>query len=306
MTVNFSYALIEGAIVVLFFVACYHAWKRGRAFFLEVTSAAVYGLLLEEGDILIFQTYHYSPEFILRIDRVPIAIALAWSIIIYAGMSLSDAYGLSNRVAPFADALWAIMLDLAFDAIAIRLGFWTWIIPLDKGFFGVPAGNFYAWILVAFSFSACTRVVRLRFSRPSRPYSPWQLGVPLAAYAGLLAGMTPFFAVKNTFFPEQGGGLPVVWAVLIVFAAITGWQVRLRGVRANAGFDWLPLLLRLSFHIYFLAAVLVTGIFHDLPALLAVSLAMLALEVVLVAPLWLRSMPEPADGHRPPSRSVAR
>ena len=59
-----------------------------------------------------------------------------------------------------ADAVWAILLDLALDAVAIRLGLWTWTIRADEGWFGVPWGNFFAWLMVAFWFAFFTRIVR--------------------------------------------------------------------------------------------------------------------------------------------------
>ncbi len=280
---NPSYVILEVSITVLFLAACYHAWRR-RAF-LEIASAAFYGLLLEEGDILIFGTYHYSPDFILRIDRVPIAIGLAWAIIIYTCMHLSDAYGVSERFAPFADAVWAIMLDIAFDAVAIRIGFWTWVIPLNAGFFGVPAGNFYAWLFVAFSFSFFTRLAR-RWNSRQRTRRLWQLAVPPIAYLGLLFSMIPFFLVRTFFFPESGGGLPFFWGVLCLFIFLVAREMILGSKLPSANFDWLLVLLRGSFHIYFLAAILVTGIFVSLPVLLYISLGMILLEISLSLLVW--------------------
>lgn len=281
-----AYAVLETAIVILFLVACFHAWRRGPL--LEVVSAAFYGLLLEEGDILLFKTYQYSSEFVLRIDRVPVSIALAWAIIIYTCMHFTDTFGITRRVAPFADAVWAIMLDLAFDAVAIRLGFWTWVIPLDKGFFGVPAGNFYAWLFVAFSFSLFTRIARhLRMVRTDLGVgSRLQMAVPFLAYFSLLLGMVPFFILKDSFFPQTGGGLEIFWAVLALFVGVVAAGVFRGRERSSLRFDWVPVLLRSSFHVYFLAALLLTGIFASLPVLLAISLGMLALEVGLVLLLW--------------------
>src|SRR5690606_3632740 len=103
-----------------FFVgAAWLALRRGRLPFLELVSAAMFGLLLEQGDQLIFQTYHYSPDWVLNIDRAPLAIGLTWALIIAGAMRITDALGVRRRYAPFVDALLAIMLDLAFDAIAI-------------------------------------------------------------------------------------------------------------------------------------------------------------------------------------------
>src|SRR6266704_834612 len=63
--------------------------------------------------------------------------------------------------------LLALTIDLSMDAIAIRLGFWTW--RQAGPWFGVPLGNFYAWFIVVFGFSLLLRLGRL-----------WSLAGPLA------------------------------------------------------------------------------------------------------------------------------
>jgi hypothetical protein len=180
------------------------------------------------------------------------------------------------------------MLDLAFDAVAIRLGFWTWVIPLDKGFFGVPAGNFYAWLFVAFSFSAFTRAVRHLHSKRNIS-SNWQMAVPFAAYGGLLISMTPFFALKEAFFPQAGGGLEIFWITLALFTTVVAVGLRRGRERGKMQFDWIPVIFRASFHLYFLASLFASQIFLSLPVLLAISLLMLALEIALVMLLWTES-----------------
>src|SRR5918992_2942687 len=141
------YVLIELGAGGLFVAAAWTALRHGRLPFLVLISAAAFGLLLEEGDQLIFETYHYSPDWIVAIDRAPVAIGLIWALILVGAMRLTDALGVRRPFAPFVDSILAISLDLAFDAVAIRMGLWTWrdIGPAD-GWFGVPGGNFYAWL----------------------------------------------------------------------------------------------------------------------------------------------------------------
>ena len=202
------YAVIELAMVALFLVSLRDAGRKGRRALLELLSAVPFGLLLEQGDIMIFGSYAYNQAFFLKIGLVPIAIALAWAMIIRSCMAISDAAGVPARLAPFSDALLAILLDLSFDTIAIRQGLWHWQIRLDQGFFGVPAGNYYAWLFVALGFSAWTRLIR-RWAR-TRPRLGWlQLIVPLPAYATLLAGLVPFIALEGIVFSGPGGGFPV-------------------------------------------------------------------------------------------------
>ena len=85
-------------------------------------------------------------------------------------MRITDALGVRRRYAPVVDSVLAISLDLAFDAIAIRMGLWTWVgIDPGDGWFGVPYGNFYAWLFVTLGFSLLTRWLR----DAARPDPPW-------------------------------------------------------------------------------------------------------------------------------------
>jgi carotenoid biosynthesis protein len=289
------YLLIEVAMVLLFLVSLWDARRQGLRALLELLSAVPFGLLLEQGDILIFGSYAYNQAFFLKLGLVPVAIALAWAMIIRSCMAISDAAGVPARLAPLSDALLAILLDLSFDTIAIRQGLWHWQLRLDQGFFGVPAGNYYAWLFVALGFSAWTRLVR-RWSR-TQPRLVWlQLLVPLPAYATLLAALAPFIALKGLFFSAPGGGFPVFVFTLVLFIVFSG-RALLRGRRAIPPGSSLPLLPRLALHAYALLAGALLGIFLRTPALLAVSAAMLGLELWLTR-AWARDV-------RDASRAVA-
>ena len=203
---NPLYLGLELGAAAFFIIAGWLAFRRGRLPFLELVSAATFGLLLEEGDQLIFETYHYSPDFMLTIDRAPVVIGLTWAVIIAGAMRITDALGVRRRYAPVVDSVLAIMLDLAFDAVAIRMGLWTWRdIGPEMGWFGVPGGNFYAWLFVTFGFSLVTR--RLRDAAHRRPGLEWlQLLVPIPAFAILLASIVPFAIVKPLVDSDPGGG----------------------------------------------------------------------------------------------------
>jgi uncharacterized membrane protein len=123
---NPLYVILELGATTFFVVAAVFALRRGRLPFLELISAAAFGILLEEGDQLIFETYHYSSDWLLAIDRAPVVIGLTWALIIAGAMRITDALGVRRRYAPVVDAVLVVMLDLAFDAVAIRMGLWTW------------------------------------------------------------------------------------------------------------------------------------------------------------------------------------
>jgi hypothetical protein len=284
---NWVYLALEIGATAFFLGALIAAARRGRLPALELVSAAAFGLLLEEGDQLIFQTYHYNDAWVLVLDRAPLVIGLSWALIIAGAMRLTDALGVRRRYAPVVDAVLAISLDLAFDAIAIRMGLWTWrgIAPTD-GWFGVPWGNFYAWLFVTLGFSLLTRW--LRDGARGRPSREWlQLLVPLPAFALLLTGLIPFIAVKPLIDDAPGGGGIPFLVTLAGFVLISGWAVFGPDRAAPNGERMAILDLRLAgltrvaIHCYFLGALLVMGLATQLPVLLGVALLMLGAEVPL-------------------------
>jgi uncharacterized membrane protein len=275
-----GYVLLEIAALGLFALAMRFAYRTGgRLRLVELLSAVPFGLLLEQGDIAIFGSYAYNQLFFLKVGAVPIAVALVWAMVINSSMFMSDAIGIPSRLAPVSDATFTIVLDLSVDAIAIRQGLWHWNIPLDQGFFGVPAGNFYGWLFVAFGFSAWTRLVRRSGAR--RPKTSWlQWLVPFPAYLTLLAAFVPFIVVQDTFFGGRTGGFPPFLLTLFSFGFVTARQA-LRS-RGSVPSPWsMPLLPRLAIHLYFLATGVLLGVFERLPILLAPSFGMLVLELAL-------------------------
>ena len=274
------FGLVEVVMLILFALSARFAYRSGgRQRLIELLSAVPFGLLLEQGDIKIFGSYAYSQGFFIKLGSVPVAIALAWAMIITSSMFMSDRLRIPQRLAPFADAVFAILLDLSLDAIAIRQGLWHWNIPLNAGFFGVPAGNYYGWLFVAFGFSAWTRWVRARGGARSTGSWP-QLLVPVPAYLTLLLALVPFIALQQRFFGGPTGGFPPFLATLALFSLVAGWSIR-KG-RGRLPRPWLmPLFPRLLIHGYFLSAGILLGVFQQLPVLLAISLSMVVLELSL-------------------------
>jgi len=295
---NPAFLLIEIGATIFFVVAAWLALRRGRLPFLELVSAAVFGLLLEQGNQIIFETYEYSPQFALAIDRAPIVIGLTWALIIAGAMRITDALGVRRRYAPIVDSVLAIMLDLAFDAVAIRMGLWTWRdIGLEQGWFGVPAGNFYAWLFVTWSFSVLTRW--LREAARGRPALEWlQLLVPIPAFGLLLLSLVPFTILKPLVDPTPGGGLGLFAITLAAFVAISAWGIwgPDRGRPDGAKDAILDLRLafatRIAIHVVFLAALLWLGLATTAPVLLLAALVFLLAELPLA---WLVTERRGAD-----------
>ena len=281
---NPVYLLIEIGATVFFVIAGWLALRRGRLPFLELISAAVFGLLLEQANQIIFETYEYSPEFALAIDRAPSVNGLTWALIIAGAMRITDALGVRRRYAPVVDSLLAISLDLAFDAVAIRMGLWTWRdIGPEQGWFGVPAGNFYSWLFVVVGFCLFTRWLR-DASHRRRALEWLQLLVPLPAFGVLTASIGLFAVLKPMVDSDPGGGLLIFWICLAGFVTLSAWAIwgPDRGDPDGASEAILDLRLafatRLAIHLVFLAALLWLGLATSAPVLLVVALAMLALE----------------------------
>ena len=276
-------------------MTAFRTWRSSRQRTLELFSAVIFGLLLEQGDILLFSTYRYNTNWIL-VGDVPLAIALTWAMIIVGAMSVSDSLGLPRAEnlerlpgrrgtlrwlarglpAPLADALWVLLLDLALDAVAIRIGLWTWTIRLDEGWFGVPWGNFFGWLFVAAFFSFFTRLVR--YSKRAG----WQWLVPFISFAGLIGVLVPFVRLERLIPATYNNVVWVIFAVTgAVFILIVGYGSRTQRISTSEALDPWVILMRLTIHGLFLFALVATGVFLKLPVLLIVSLTLLAIE------LWL-------------------
>jgi hypothetical protein len=298
------YVVLELGAATFFVWAAIAALRRGRLPFLELISAAAFGVLLEEGDQLIFETYHYSPHFLLTIDRAPIVIGLTWALIIAGAMRITDALGVRRRYAPFVDAILAISLDLAFDAIAIRVGLWTWRgIGPTEGWFGVPAGNFNAWLWVTLAFSLTSRWIRDSSAR--HPGREWlQLLVPIPAYLILLIGMMPFAFLRPVVDPAPGGGLWLFVVSLGIFTALASYGVWGPDRAAANGERTAMLDLRVAFtsrvaiHCFFLTALILLGLVPQVPMLLGTALLLLGAELPLARLVSARRPGETAADSR--------
>lgn len=293
---NPAFLVIEVGASILFAIAAWLALRRGRLPFLELLSAAAYGLVLEQANQVLYETYEYSPDFVLAVDRSPIVIGLAWALIIGGAMRITDALGVRGRYAPVVDSVLAIMLDLALDAVAIRMGLWTWRdIGPDQGWFGVPAGNFYSWLFVTLGFTLFTRWLR-QAVHGRRHLDGLQLLVPLPAFIVLTASIGVFAFVKPLVDPSPGGGLTIFWLVLAGFVAVSAWGIwgpdrgRPDGAaEAIVDLRW-AFAVRVAIHLVFLAALLWLGLAVAEPVLAVVAVSLLAAELPLAALVRQRRM----------------
>lgn len=266
-------------------LACFcHAWRAGRSRVAGLLAGVAYGVLLEYAAIQAFHAYRYG-EFLVMIGGVPLCIGLSWGVIIYTAMASSDQFGLPWYLRPIVDAMLALTIDLGMDAIAIRLGFWTW--GAAGPWFGVPLGNFYAWFLVVSGFSLVLRLAG------RSALAGWRallgdlavvgVAVPLAVL-GLVPVLQPYLGVVS-----QGhaawlilGGLLGAGALFVLWAALR--------TRRQRTLDPLLVGVPLCFHGFFFGALFWAGIGRQTPALIGIS------SLVLIASLLLHGRPgQPAN-----------
>jgi hypothetical protein len=267
---NIYFITIELLIYFLSAVCLVHARRQGRAAVWQLTAGAVFGLLLEWSTIQQYHLYTYG-RFLIMLGEVPLSVGVAWGVIIYSARQFSDATSLPEWARPVLDGLLALNIDLSMDAIAIRLGFWHWGIGANQQYFGVPYGNFWAWFWVVFFFSAGLRLLTRGGYFLSSIVTP--LGAFVIGVAGIV-GMDYLLAAYGSYQVYLLTIASVLTGALILILAL---QPKLHVRSEPALSAWVPA----AFHVYFLAAALISGIALQLPVLLLVSLAMIAVAAVL-------------------------
>ncbi len=273
---NLIFLAFEIIVGVLFALCLRHAWHRGHHVAWRLVVGVIFGLLLEWGTILQLDAYSYG-NFTLMLGPVPVVIGVAWGVIVYSSQLFSDRTTLPVWARPVLDGLLALSIDLAMDAVAIRLGMWNWGVGSTLTYFGVPYANFWAWFWVASSFSAGVRLLANGRSWASRWLGP--LGALALALAVVLATNRLIVSLYPLGFYVQAVALLLGGALALVLA------LRPRLLPSNDA--WLSLVVSLGFHLSFLFAGLLTGVILAPPALLVVSLLMLGLSLYLHRKDWI-------------------
>ena len=145
----------------------------------------------------------------------------------------------------------------------------------------MPLGNFYAWFVVVLGFSLLLRLSRL-----------WSLSGPLVFLAdlaaaivaialsifGLITLLRPYYALI-----AQGTAAWLIIGVLLGGSTLVAiWAAR--RTRHDHPLDLVLLSVPVFFHVYFFGALLASGMYRRVPALLAIST--LILLVGLLLHLW--------------------
>ncbi|MFA5172817.1 MAG: carotenoid biosynthesis protein [Candidatus Paceibacterota bacterium] len=253
----------------------------------EILSCAAFGMILEVGNTILAHNYGYSSDFLVQMFGVPLAIGCGWAVIIYCAMLLSDQYNIPWFFRPFLDALTALVLDLSMDIVAIRLGFWHWVIPLNEEWFGVPYENLAGWIFVVLSFSFLIRFIRTL--NPKRLLTELLMLIsPILSYISLIIGLALFglfsvipYGINNwyqfigfNYYPNlnviynpevQQWKLIALVVIIVELINIVLFAIVKYKKKYLWRFDLLSFSILSAIHIFFLFTVFSTGIYKELP-----------------------------------------
>lgn len=277
-----EFLLFELTAYALFAACLWHASRQGVTRVLELAFGVPYGVFLEWMTIQQLQAYTYG-QFLVMFDGAPLTIGIGWAVIVYSAMAFTRRFAMPNYLRPVMNGLLALNIDLAMDAVAIRIGFWRWDnVPLDAEWFGVPWANFWAWFIVVSAYSAMLHFFRDQGWR-EHPVRRW-LYVPLACLAsvGILAAVNVFYAF--TFSPV---GLDILSMVVLIGAnLILVIHARPR-LAHTGGFDGIVFAVPLIFHLYFNLLGFTHGFYADVPAIGIVGVAMMVIGLgVHLWPVW--------------------
>lgn len=239
--------------------------SRGKNKEFLFLSLIIYGVLLELLSIKQFGAYSYSKALITVLD-VPLAVGFGWSVIIYTSMELSDRLLIPERAKPFMDALLALNIDLSMDAIAIRLGFWRWVVYGD--WFGVPIGNFFGWYVVVLSFSALLRFLKKRMNPNISPF--------LSILFSLLILR---FSLRLWFEFVFLSGIEMEVLSLILSSSLIWVGLNLKNLKTDNSFSKTLFSAPLTFHLFFFSSLILKKFYSEAPGLLCVSFSMMVLGI---------------------------
>lgn len=277
--------IIFELLTTILFIACFwHAFRQKNRKVLELIFALIFGVFLEWMTIQQLEAYHYG-KFFLMLDGAPICIGLGWAVIIYSGMEFVKHLEMPDYARPFLVGMLALNLDLAMDAIAIRLGFWNWVIPLDWQWFGVPWGNFWAWYIVVVSYSGFLYWFRILHKQRR---SAWLRNTyPLFAFLAAVV----ILAITNYIFANVFAKTELVSAMSMLLIILAGgviiYVVKPK-FKKEAYVDKVILAVPLTFHTFFTVFGFAGGFYTSLPILGVIGLTMFAVGLgIHLWPWWL-------------------
>jgi uncharacterized membrane protein len=300
--VNYFLYLFELGSVLAILIILFKE-RKNKKIFEDSVLAFLYGLFLETINVHLSQSYSYSANFIFQVYNIPLAIGAGWAIIYYSAYKLSRSYNLKWWQSPFLMALIALSFDLAIDAIAIRMEFWSWKIPLNQEWFGVPYDNLFGWLAVIWTFS-----LFINFSYQKLAYkklaklikysavviSPFLLSLQITAYvtlSAILSGKSTINEIlkfyKNSdfefaYYPEVQAYKAYLLLLIVIALIIYLLKAIYRNKnKITAETDFFPLAILLLAHTFFFISIFVFEIYQQIPMIAVMSILMIFFHITI-------------------------
>ena len=306
---NLYFYLFEfGAILTI--IVIFFKERKNRELLEILVLAILYGLILEILNVHNSETYLYGKEFLLQIYNIPLAIGIGWAIIYYVAEKSVENYNLKWWQVPFFMALIALGIDLAIDTVAIRLGFWQWLIPLDQEWFGVPYDNLFGWLAVVWTFALFINLSKQNFlgkklSKIIKYFSviisPFILAFQIISFTILSAVISGRFSLGEViiffsrhdysyaYYPEvQTVKAYFLWIIVAMLVLYFIKEINKNRDKIIAKTDSFSFAIIVLLHSFFLISVFVKGLYSQYPIFVVISILSLSFHtVVLWMPLYV-------------------
>lgn len=268
--------LIVELAVLAFYISCLaYIIKKDKKMIFFFLSTTVYAIIFENLNILLSfgkeGSYYYNKNFKLFFFEVPFFVVFAWSIIMYTSLKMAKALKIVEKSLPFIASLLVLLIDLAIDVVAIRLGYWVWVgYRFDEGYFGVPANNFIGWLLVSFSFFYLDKKIKVKTN--------WLKYVllPVISYLMFLAMFMPLIALDSVLLLDKMQEFFVFIVIFVVF--IFSIKIGERKDKVD-GFIYAMRFVFYLFGIYFIIA---EKMYVENILLLLTSIMFMLIEIALI------------------------
>lgn len=306
---NLYFYIFEfGAIFAI--LAIFFKERKNKDFLETLILAVLYGVILEVLNVHMSGLYSYGKEFMVQIYDVPLAIGLGWAVIYYISHKSAQNYNLKWWQIPLFMSLIALSIDLVVDVVAIRLGFWSWRIPFDQEWFGVPYDNLFGWLAVIWTFSFFINLSKQNFlSRKlskvikysSAIISPFLLAFQIISYTAIAAIFSGGFTAGQVLslykahdysyaytLGAQTVKAYILFGIIVLLVLYLTKEIYKNRDKIAVEDSFFPFLMLISIHLFFLISIFIDGIYKQLPIIVLISIFILVFHFLLhLFPVYL-------------------
>jgi len=189
--------IYEISALAQFAVIFIHAsrWLDRRGLFWIFGLTFLFGCVLENGGIIM--GFFKEGDYLVYIPGIPAPLAtmVGWTNVFYISFYALDNIlpKMNPIVRGFMCALIGLSLDVAFDPVATKMGWWVWAESLDRRLFTVPLLNFVAWFWAIFPYAAVYYWIRGKETIGEEKKLRWFVGmipvILIAELAGVLGSL---------------------------------------------------------------------------------------------------------------------